>query len=115
MHKFIDKYNYGEPYIYVHPYKQKEAKELVNALPPWVDMVILFGSSVQTCCKPSSDMDICIIGKPPTKHAKYISVGELPLDILHYDTKADFLNNMRLNPHSATADAYEKGVVIYAK
>jgi len=115
MYKFIDKHGYGKPYTYVHPYKQQAVKQFVNILPEWVEMVILFGSAVQTYCKPTSDIDVCIIGTPPNKGNYDIDIHEQTIDFLQYNTKENFLAAVENNPYGAAAEAYLKGVVVYAK
>lgn len=62
---FKDIYGFGVPYIYVHPYKQKAVKHLVENLQSWVTHVIVFGSAVKSGHFWWSDIDVCLIGEPP--------------------------------------------------
>ena len=114
-YKFGDKYGYGKPYVFIHPHKQSIVKHIVDSMPDWVDYAIVFGSSVQPYCKPASDVDICIIGAYK-KGIHCIDLWDIEdVDIIHHNSKEDFLSSLKDNPHSATSEAYNKGVVVYAK
>ena len=60
---FKDIYGYGLPYVYIHPYKQKAVKHLIDNLPKWVTHVIIFGSAVKSGHFWWNDIDVCLIGE----------------------------------------------------
>lgn len=114
MYKFIDKYGYGEPYIYIHPHKQQIVKQIVDAIPNWVDYLIVFGSAVNATCKQTSDVDLCVIGQ--RKDSDNVEdFDNLHVDIITHNTVTSFKDSISKNPYSASSDAYNKGVVVYAR
>jgi predicted nucleotidyltransferase len=59
---YFDKHGYGEPFVYIHPFKQAAAKHLAENIMPGITHVIVFGSAVLPCCRSWSDVDVCLIG-----------------------------------------------------
>ena len=89
MYRFIDKHNLGEPYIYIHPYRQRDVKELVDKAFEGISYIILFGSSVNDTCKYDSDLDVCVIGDFDEALLKDFRVKGVAMDVLHYKTVDD--------------------------
>ena len=107
-YKFIDKHGYGGPYVYIHPYKQKAVKQIVDNIFPGVSQLIIFGSATSTACKPSSDIDVCVIGEFDTEQvAKLRQAGDV-LDILHFVNVESLKHDTRLVNELRT-----KGVRVY--
>ena len=116
MYKFIDKYGYGEPLSYIHPYKQKAVKYTVDSIFDWVLYIIVFGSSVSTTCKINSDIDLCLIGK---------SVDNFDLNLLRFqnesydfilvESKEELFSKASLNSQNIYKDILENGVIVYDK
>ena len=114
MYKFYDKYNLGEPYVYIHPYRQEDVRRLVEQIPDWVQYLIVFGSSVRVYCKMTSDLDLCVIG--PGKFSEdFLSMFENGVDVIYYDSVCNYLGKVKQIPFSASGDSYRKGVVVYAR
>ena len=115
IYKFIDKYGYGRPYIYVHPFKQKQVKLLVDTVEPWVEYIILFGSVVNLTCKSTSDIDICVIGSPPNKNNYIIGDIEGEHDIILRSSLDEIKDRYKSGTLGAIKDIVEKGIIVYAK
>ena len=115
MHRFLDRHHYGTPYVFVHPYKQQAVKQIIDSLPDWVEMAIVFGSAVQNYCTPESDIDLCIIGLPPNPNNYGIATYGESCDILQYDTKYLLTEQLHANRFSVERNIYEKGIVLYAR
>jgi len=81
---FIDKYNLGEPFIFIHPYKQKEVYDAVQNLSDSVDALIIFGSATGLSCFANSDIDACVVSK--TKDISSVKFSNSPADILVYSS-----------------------------
>ena len=116
VYKFIDKYNYGAPYYYVHPYKQHAVKHLVDNVDDWVDVVIIFGSSVTHAHHYESDLDVCIIGIPDEEFSsqKLRLRGE-PYDFILVDSAMILRQKSDEDFNSVYRDIMEEGVVVYDK
>ncbi|MCL1934897.1 MAG: nucleotidyltransferase domain-containing protein [Defluviitaleaceae bacterium] len=109
-YKFKDKEGFSPPFTYIHPYKQKEVKNIVDKLKGRVEAIIVFGSSVAYHCWTGSDIDLCLIGISPED----IKRGELPnSDVLYYKTKEEFLNNANTDLWTIEKEILEKGVVVW--
>ena len=108
MYKFIDKYNLGKPYIYIHPYMQHHVKRLVDIIPDGITHFIVFGSAVGVACKPYSDLDICLIGDVDDADLAVLRTGDVVLDIHHYATTADLREDEGL-----FREIRDKGVQVY--
>jgi len=106
-YRFVDKYNYGSPYIYIHPYKQHVVKTIVDNTFPEISQIIVFGSSITTACKPYSDVDICVIGDFDDEHLSSLRVRGEAIDITHFKTVGMLLQDSRL------ADEVKKGVRVH--
>ena len=72
---FPDLLSLGEPFQYIHPHKQRIVHQIQQNLPDWVELCIVFGSSIDLSCKEISDIDLAIIGK-----------RETPIDTLGHET-----------------------------
>ena len=115
-YKFKDIHNYGEPYIYIHPYMQKAVKYLTDNIYDWVDYVIIFGSSTNPSCHVNSDIDVCLIGKPQEEfNSQALRDKEHAYDFVLLDTKENLKQKSDEDFCSVYRDIVEKGVVVYAK
>ena len=102
-----------EPLSLVHPLKRAAVEEiLLSDIPDTVERIIIFGSAVRIDCRPTSDIDIAIVGsyklhdednRPWLKTLKNLG----PKDIKIY-TSAQLEENVGIRKH-----INERGVVIY--
>lgn len=115
MYKFADKYGCGKPYNYIHPYKQEAVKMTLERVPSWVEWVILFGSAIHPMCRQDSDIDLVVVGDNQQEPTDSFVLETHDYDILHYKDVESFLEKVKNNPFSASSQAYQKGVVIYAR
>ena len=102
-----DKLGLGEPYTYIHPYKQGAVKHLVDNKPDWVTHIIVFGSSLTTAHFKFNDLDVCLIGLEDEDD--FISKG-LKLK----DVKYDFIIKPSLQAlieDSSTIGCVEKSIL----
>ena len=107
-YRFIDKYGYGGPYVYIHPYKQQSVKQIVDNVFPEISQVIIFGSATSMACKPSSDVDVCVIGEFDTEQVAQLRQAKDTLDILHFADVESLKQDARLVKELRT-----KGVRVY--
>lgn len=105
--QFIDKYGYGKPYVYIHPYKQHVVKAIADSIFPEIGQVVVFGSAVTNACKPYSDVDVCVIGNFDTEKVAQLRVKGEAIDILHFETVDHLRQDDRL------VNEVRKGVQIY--
>lgn len=114
MHKylrFIDKFGYGEPFVFIHPYKQTLAKAVLDKAFEYIkgiEHIIIFGSAITDACKPYSDIDICVIGDFDISQISKLRVKDEAMDILHFKNVATLKEDPRL------FEEISKGVAIYA-
>ena len=121
MFRFKDVFGLGEPFTFIHPYKQKAVKHLVDNRPSWVTSIIIFGSAVGTWHFYEKDLDVCLIGKDPqcteTRDYIYQRAMKLPnveYDFLIYDTLEDLLAS-KDDIGSVQYHIHKEGVVVFAK
>jgi len=121
MYKFKDIYGYGEPFTWIHPYKQQQAKYIVDNKPDWVEKIIIFGSAVGTWHFYEKDLDVCIIGKDPQpaderdyRYQKLMRMDGTSYDFLNYDSM-ECLLCYKNDIGSVQYDILNEGVVVYAK
>ena len=114
MYKFLDKYNLGAPFYYVHPYKQEAVKHLVDNVDDWVESVIIFGSSVTHTHHYDSDLDVCIIGKPVGEFSsKNLRVKGQSYDFILVDSAELLLQKSDDDFCSVYRDIVDGGIVVY--
>ena len=116
MYKFIDKYNLGKPFCYIHPYKQMAVKHLVDNVEDWVENVIIFGSSVTHAHYYDSDLDVCIVGIPTEEFSsqKLRLKGEI-YDFILVDSPELLKQKSNDDFCSVYRDIMDGGVVVYDK
>jgi predicted nucleotidyltransferase len=107
-----------EPFSLVHPLKTKELMQLVGTdMPCYIDLIILFGSSLDLTCTPYSDVDLYIISdkKKESHEFVYKRCKELKIkaDILSADTESFMEDALDIN--SIEREILESGLVIYEK
>jgi predicted nucleotidyltransferase len=116
---FFDKYGYGKPFTYIHPFKQKAVKHVVDNVPDSVKMIIVFGSSVTDGCGYDSDIDLCVIGNPTAdEHHNMITYklgteGLQPFDVLSYKTLAELVNAFSIEKFGIEREILLNGVRVY--
>ena len=108
MYKFIDKFGYGEPFVYIHPYKQEVVKNAVNQAFEGISHIIVFGSAVGLACKPYSDVDLCVIGDVCENSLTKLRTKGQPMDILHYTSVEELKKDRRVYE-----EITRKGVMVY--
>ena len=115
MYQFIDKWGYGGGYVHIHPYKQKAVKRLIDTVEEWVEYLIVFGSSTQLTCRVDSDLDICVIGEPPSRGNYQVGQIEGTVDIILKPSVAILKERYESGTVGVIKDIIEKGVLIYAR
>ena len=113
---FKDIHGYGSPYVYIHPYKQKDVYEVIQNAKKydWIEYIIIFGSSVSLVCKDTSDVDVCIIGEKPKNFSVDILRDiEKRFDFLCFESSEDIKSEALKNKYSLEARIYESGVIVY--
>ena len=109
---------YPEPFSLIHPLKVKHIMELVSdALPSYIDSVILFGSSLDLSCTPFGDVDLYVISDE-TKRAyeffhKRCKALKMKVDILVSDTQTFMEEALDIN--AIERQILRQGVVVYEK
>ena len=109
----------AEPFNVIHPLQLPKIQALLNcSIPPAVDYIYLFGSSLDIACHAKSDVDLYVISEDDAQKV-YEDMYWLcrPLkkkfEILVAD-KESFLENM-LIPATVEGRMAKRGVCIYAK
>jgi predicted nucleotidyltransferase len=116
MYKFEDKYEYGGPFVYVNPYKQKAVKHLVDNLDDEVEYVIIFGSATHITCRRDSDIDVCVVGvKTGEFNSRSLRLDGESYDFLTYPSTDALLEEAGASCQNVAKTIYEEGVVVYAR
>lgn len=116
MYKFINKYGYGEPFIYIHPYRQKAVKYAVDNVFDWVLYIVVFGSSINTTCKFNSDIDMCLIGKPSSMFdLNLLRLQNESYDFILVESEEELFSKASLNNQNIYKNILENGVIVYDK
>ena len=110
--------DYPEPFSLIHPLKAKHIMELVDdAIPTYIDCIILFGSSLNLTCTPLGDVDLYVISKDDKKSYEYIynrcKKLNIKADILVSDTITFMEEALDIN--TVERQVLEQGVVVYEK
>lgn len=111
MPKFNDIHQYGEPFSYIHPYKQKEVKHLVDHITAPITHAIVFGSGTNYTCWWGSDLDVCLIGVDASYNTKPLRYPGQAYDFIFYNSLQELAQNT--TPNSVEKEIWEKGVVVY--
>lgn len=109
---------YPEPFSLIHPLKVKYIMELVDeAMPAYIDCVILFGSSLSLTCTPFGDIDLYVISNDNKNSYEYLhrrcKALKIKADILVSDT-ATFMEEA-IDINSVERQVLNQGVVVYEK
>lgn len=111
---YFDKYGYGEPFIYIHPFKQSAVKYLVEHVSPEITHVIIFGSSTSPCCRSWSDIDVCLVGDiDETKPLSFLQKKGESYDILKYKSIHEIGRLAERSIQNIEKSILEKGVLVY--
>jgi predicted nucleotidyltransferase len=110
-------YEEGCPLNYIHPFKVKGLEKILLNLPDFVEMLIVFGSSVRDYQREDSDLDLAVIPCDNEFSIKRI-IKEMVLDF-----KVDIFDFESLDDLVEQADGYfptprdilEEGVLVYYK
>lgn len=101
----------------IHPLKRAEVEKILNSnIPADVHKIIVFGSSVTIHCKPTSDLDFCVVGdwnahrEISDPWIRSLKLG--PKDVL-YMTDEEYTNDN--NPAFMGFKIKAEGVVIYER
>ena len=110
-----------EPFCLVHPLQVDSLRFFTaNEFPPFVRKVILFGSSLDLCCSPKSDLDLYVIYEDgydidlvmKSMHTLAKGIGK-PVDLL-YATEDELYS--RINDVGTVENRMKnQGVVVYEK
>jgi predicted nucleotidyltransferase len=116
MYKFNDRYEYGGPFVYIHPYKQRAVKYLVENVDDTVQYVIVFGSAAHPSCARDSDIDVCIIGVNSEEfNSRNLRLAGESYDFMTYPSTDALLEEAGLSCQNVAKTIYEEGVVVYAR
>ena len=111
-YRFFDKHNLGEPFIYLHPYKQKEVYDTLQSLGDDIDLMIIFGSATQLYCHEHSDIDVCVVSSNPEPR---VSFETSACDILAYPSVAELRRLKNAPEYNIEKSIWQQGVVVHAK
>jgi len=109
---------YAEPFSLIHPLKVGQIQELVSdAVPAYVDLVILFGSSLDLTCSPFADVDLYVISDDEKGAYEFFhkrcKALKIKADILVSD-KYGFMEEA-LDINAIERQILKQGVVVYEK
>jgi len=111
---FNDNFNIGGNIKYVHPSKQEAIKKILEVIPETLEELWLFGSAVTEGCKPTSDIDICLVGNTTHDEEKLIYMTpKCAVDIIK-ETPEGFLEEQSYKG-SIYKQVQDTGVLIYKK
>jgi predicted nucleotidyltransferase len=105
------------PLDYVHPYRRKDLCKMISSAPVFVEVLILFGSSLGDYLLDSSDLDLLVISK------KENSIILEWLNSLGLEAKVDLFILPSVDELISQAENYfpvakaviEEGLVVYIK
>jgi len=109
---------YPEPFSLIHPLKVKHVIALVNdILPPYIDSVILFGSSLNLTCTPFGDIDLYVLSNDNKSAYEFFhkrcKALKIKADILVSDTQTFMEEALDIN--AIERQILRQGVVVYEK
>jgi len=109
---------YPEPFSLIHPLKVEQVMELVSdALPSYIDCVILFGSSLNITCTPFGDVDLYVISDDDKGAYEFFhkrcKALKIKADILVSDVKTFMEEALDIN--TVERQVLKQGVVVYEK
>ena len=111
---YFDKHGYGEPFVYIHPFKQAAAKHMVDNITPEITHVIIFGSSTLPCCRSWSDIDVCLIGDiDDSVPLTSLRIKGESYDFLKYKSVDEMQRLAKRSIQNVERNILEKGVLIY--
>ena len=99
----------------ISEFKKENVQNILDMIPDSVDELWVFGSAVTAYCKPTSDLDVCVIGDN-IKHEDLKRIFAAPkcaMDLLNA-THEEF-NNLRQEDGNIFSEVYNKGLMIYKK
>jgi len=99
----------------VSDFKRDDLKKILDVLPNSVDELWVFGSAITPYCKPTSDIDVCIVGDNITKdeRKKIFHASDQAMDLLDI-SHAEF-EKESLEKGSVFNEVKTKGLLIYRK
>lgn len=112
----------GSRQIHVAEIKQKYIRNIIDAASQCdlIDRIVLFGSSLQECCRDSSDIDIAVFGNQPRSRAltskKYDRFARQLYDFDNHAQTYDILY-FRSNSNESSPILHEisRGEELYAR
>ena len=117
LRRFRDIHELGEPFCFVHPYKQKAVKYLVDRLPDSVSYAFVFGSAIQSGHFWWHDLDVCLVaGNLPDNFASPLKLKprEHSYDFVVYPS----MEALRLEYDDYTSVGYHvlrEGLLVYER
>ena len=109
-----------EPFNVIHPYQLKSVRQLLaNNFPDEIELIILFGGSLDLTCGKDSDLDLYVISENENKMNVYNIVSDLcrPLK-KRFDILVSNLHDYKESSgeHGTVESKIKrKGVCIYAR
>ena len=99
----------------ISDFRKENVKNILNMLPDSVDELWIFGSAVTAYCKPTSDLDVCVIGdKISHEDLKQIfAAPKCAMDLINATNKE--FDELRRKPGGIFYEVYNKGLLIYKK
>jgi len=115
FYEYNDKYGYGNPYIYIHPLRQRQVRHLVENKPPGTRYILVFGSVLHPYCREDSDVDVALVGKiPKGENFKAMMLPNCEYDIFVYESLEDLREKSQRNPQNMERSILEGGLAVYA-
>ena len=99
----------------ISEFKKQNVQNILDMIPDSVDELWIFGSAVTAYCKPTSDLDVCVIGDNISHEdlKRIFAAPKCAIDLLNA-THEEF-NSFRQEPGNIFAEVYNKGLMIYKK
>ena len=111
LNSSVEKYNFGK----INDFRKENVQNILNMIPDSVDELWVFGSSVTSYCKPTSDLDVCVIGdKISHDDLKQIfAAPKCAMDLINATHKE--FSELRQERGNIFYEVYNKGLLIYQK
>jgi predicted nucleotidyltransferase len=113
-------YNFGffpqsNPLNYIHPYKSRMLEKLLTQVPETVEMIIVYGSSVQDYQREDSDLDLAVIPYDPDyKLSKSVKELAFPFEVdIKMFRSLDDLAEQARDLFPTAVDILNEGVLVY--
>lgn len=107
----VGKYNFDK----ISDFRKENVQNILNMIPDSVDELWVFGSSVTAYCKPTSDLDVCVVGDNISHDdlKKIFAAPKCAMDLINATHKE--FTELRRERGNIFYEVYNKGLLIYKK